>query len=105
LPWSSYHAWKKSLNRSHNSAIQTLAVTALRSWTYNHVGSLRAMCALDKLKFNHIAFIQGPTWFSYDRGVMDKDIWTVTAPDKTISPNISEPFHFANHRFSSKCHP
>jgi hypothetical protein len=74
-----------------------LAVAALSSWTYNHVGRLRAMCALHKLKFNHVAFTQAFTSLSYYGCVMDKDIWTVAALDKTISPNIGEPLHFAKH--------
>jgi hypothetical protein len=28
---------------------------------------------------------------------MDKDVWAITAPDKTISFDVIEPFHFADH--------
>jgi hypothetical protein len=61
-----------------------LAVAALSPWTHNHVGSLRAVGALPKLKFDHIAFTQGSTSLSYYRRVMDKDIRAVTALDKTV---------------------
>lgn len=55
------------------------------------------MCALHNLKFDHIAFTQGPTSLSHYRCVMDKNIWAVTALDETISANISEPFNAAKH--------
>jgi hypothetical protein len=74
-----------------------VAVAALIPWAYKYVLSSRSMCALHKLKFDYIAFIQAFASLSYYRSVMDKNIWTVTAPDKAISPDISEPFHFSNH--------
>jgi len=63
------------------------------------------MCALHKLKFDYITFIQRCTSFPRDRRAMDKDIWAVTTPDEAISPSISEPLHFANHYFWSKGYP
>lgn len=74
-----------------------LAVAALSPWTHNHVGSLRAVGALHKLKFDHIAFTQGSTSLAYYRCVMDKDIRAVTALDKTIAPDIREPLNAAKH--------
>ena len=74
-----------------------LVLPALSPWAYSHVDSLRAVCALDNRKFNHIAFTQGPTSLSYYRCVMDKDIWAVTALDKTIPANLSKPFNAAKH--------
>jgi hypothetical protein len=32
---------------------------------------------------------------------VDKDIRAVIAPNKAISPDITEPFHFANHTVSA----
>ena len=55
------------------------------------------MCALHELKLDDVAFTQGLTSLSYYRCVIDKHIWTVTSLDKTISPNIGEPFHLAKH--------
>lgn len=80
-------------------------MAALSLWTHYHAGSLGAMCALHKLKFNFVTFIQGSKLFSNYRCGMDKDIWTVAALNKTISPNVTEPFHFANHAVSSKSDP
>jgi hypothetical protein len=82
-----------------------LVVAALILGAHNHVGSLRAMCALHKLKFDYITFIQRCTWFPHYRCTMDKDIRAVTTPDKAISPSISEPLHFANHHSRSKGYP
>jgi hypothetical protein len=82
-----------------------LVVAALIFWAHNHVGSLRAMCALHKLKFDYITFIQRCTTFPRYRRAMDKDIWAVTTPDEAISPSISEPLHFANHHPWSKRYP
>jgi hypothetical protein len=79
-----------------------LVVAALIFGAHNHVGRLRAMCALHKLKFDNITFIQHCTSFPRYRRAMDKDIWAVTTPDKAISPSISEPLHFANHHSWSK---
>jgi hypothetical protein len=75
-----------------------LVVAALIFWAHNHVGSLRAMCTLHKLKFDYITFIQRCTTFPRYRRAMDKDIWAITTPDEAISPSISEPLHFANHQ-------
>jgi hypothetical protein len=82
-----------------------LVVAALIFWAHNHVGSLRAMCALHKLEFDYITFIQRCTAFPRYRRAMDKDIWAVTTPDEAISPSISEPLHFANHHSWSKGYP
>jgi hypothetical protein len=57
-----------------------LVVAALIFWAHDHVGSLRAMCALHKLKFDYITFIQRCTSFPRYRSAMDKDIWAVTTP-------------------------
>jgi hypothetical protein len=82
-----------------------LVVATLFFWAHNHVGSLRAMCALPKLKFDYLTFIQRCTSFPRYRRAMDKDIWAVTTPDEAISPSISEPLHFANHHCWSKSYP
>jgi hypothetical protein len=62
-----------------------------------HVCGLRAFCALHNLKFDRITFIQGSISFSHNRCVMNKDIWTVTAPDETIALRIVEPLHLTLH--------
>ena len=105
LPWSNHRACATQLQhlapqfrpRSQNCPRCALALAAKSPWTYRHVDSLGTMCALHNLKFDHIAFTQGPTSLSHYRCVMDKNIWAVTALDKTISANISEPFNVAKH--------
>jgi hypothetical protein len=66
-----------------------LVAAALIFGAHNHVASLRAMCALHKLKFEYITFIQRCTSFPRYRRAMDKDIWAVTTPDEAISPERS----------------
>ena len=104
LPWSNHRACAKQLQHLAPQFAQVpelphvrLAVAAKSPWTYRQVDSLGTMCALHNLKFDHIAFTQGPTSLSHYRCVMDKNIWAVTALDKTISANISEPFNAAKH--------
>jgi len=82
-----------------------LVVAALIFWAHNHIGSLRAMRALHKLKLDYITFIQRCASFPCYGRAMDKDIWAVTTPDEAISPSISEPLHFANHHSGSKGYP
>jgi len=111
LPWSNHRACATQLQHLAPQFARVpelphvrLAVAAKSPWMYRHVDSLGTMCALHNLKFDHIAFTQGPTSLSHYRCVMDKNIWAVTALDKTISANISEPFNAAKHLVSFKSH-
>jgi hypothetical protein len=58
-------------------------------WAHNHVGSLRAMCALHKLKFDYITFIQRCTSFPPAIAVQ----WT-----KTSGPSLRLMGHIPQHQ-------
>src|SRR5215472_7557987 len=71
------NAWPRQNPHYSNSVVTRLI--------YGHVGGLLAFWSLHNLKFNRIAFVQRSVSVSYNRCVMDKNVWSVIAPDETIS--------------------
>jgi hypothetical protein len=56
---------------------------------------------LDNFEFNGVPFLQGFVSLGYDCRVVDKDIWTVIAPDEAAAFRIIEPFDSTLHVLSS----
>src|ERR1700730_6194567 len=65
--------------------------------TPSHICSLRSFRTLDNFEFNGVPFVQGFVSLAYDCRVMDKDIWTVIAPDEAVAFRVIEPLDRAFH--------
>ena len=58
-----------------------------------NVGCLRAFLTLGDLEFHLIPFLQAFISFGGDRAVMDEDIGSIFAPDKTVTFGVVEPLN------------
>jgi hypothetical protein len=72
-------------------AIAGLIMTGNNSTGFLDVGCLGSFGSLDNLKFYRISFLQSAVAVPDDRGIMNKDVWAVFAPNEAIAFRIVEP--------------
>jgi hypothetical protein len=68
---------------------------------FSYVGCLRAFGALNDLKLDGVAFLQGLVSIPIDRGVVDKNIGAIVSANKSIAFRIIEPFDRSLHADAS----
>ena len=57
------------------------------------IGSLGTFGSLDYLEFDGISFLQRAVTISYNSRVVNKYIWSVISPDKSVAFRIIEPLN------------
>ena len=55
------------------------------------------LSVLDYLELYRIPFLQSAVAIPYDSGIMNKNIWTIFAPDEAIPFRVVKPFHGSLH--------
>ena len=56
---------------------------------------LRSLLALDDLKFDRVALLQGLEAFTLNGRVMNEDISSAILADEAVTLGVIEPFHFS----------
>src|SRR5947209_773260 len=69
------------------------------SGSFRNVRRLRAFLALGDFEFHLITFLQALVTFSRDGAVMDENIGSIFASDKTVTLGVVEPLHRTFHTF------
>ena len=62
-----------------------------------HVRCLGAFRSLDNLELYRVSFLQGAVAIPYDCGIMNKNVWTIFAPDEAVPFRVIKPFYGSLH--------
>jgi hypothetical protein len=70
---------------------------------FGDIGGLGTFGPLDDLEFDGISFLQRAVAIAHDGGVVNKYIWSVISPDKSVAFRVIKPLNVSLHFLKPPC--